>query len=87
MRRELAVLIDALKQVGCKGEVKVAEWIRGSQIAWTDEHNKKVMSDGNHCRGDIHFWRSFIRQCSVKQLVRMELRSLIKETESTLYMG
>ena len=30
MRRELAVLIDALNQVGCKGEVKVAEWIRGS---------------------------------------------------------
>ena len=46
MRRELAVLIDALNQVGCEGEVKVAEWIRGSKISWTDENNKKFMSYG-----------------------------------------
>ena len=63
MRRELAVLIDVLNQVGCKGEVKFAELIRGSKISWTDEHNKKVMSYGNHCGRDMHFWRLFIRQC------------------------
>ena len=32
MSRELEVLIDALDQVGCKGEVKVSEWIRGSKL-------------------------------------------------------
>ena len=40
MRQELAVPIDALDQVGCRGEVKVSEWIRGSKLSWTDEFNK-----------------------------------------------
>ena len=35
------------------------------------------MSYGNHCGRDMHFWRLFIRQCSVKQLVRIHLRLLI----------
>ena len=73
MRQELAVLIDALDQVGCRGEVKVSEWIRGSKLSWTDEFNKKAMSYRNHCGKDINFWRSFMRQCSVNKLVDMEL--------------
>ena len=49
MSIELQVLIDALNHVGCKGEVKVAEWIRGSKLSWTDAFDKKAMSYGNHC--------------------------------------
>ena len=32
---ELKVLIDALDEVGRKGEVKGAEWTRGSKLSWT----------------------------------------------------
>ncbi len=86
MRQELAVLIDALDQVGCRGEVKVAEWIRGSKVSWTDAFNKNAMSYGKHCGRDMDFWRSFIRQCSVCKLVSMELRSMIKSNgHSSVY--
>lgn len=57
--------------------MKVAEWIRGSQLKWTDGHHKKAMSYRNHCGRDVNFWRLFIRQCSVNQLVRIEFKSLI----------
>ena len=75
---ELKVLIDALDVVGCKGEVKIAEWIRGSNIPWTDMHDKKALSYGNHCGKDINFWRQFIKQCHVKSLIKFELKSMIK---------
>ncbi len=78
MHQELAVLVDALDQVGCRGEVKVSEWIRGSKLSWTDDFDKNAMSYGNHCGKDINFWRAFMRQCSVNKLVDMELRSMIK---------
>ena len=45
---ELKILVDALWQIGIKGEVKVAEWIRGSSVAWTNAYNKKSLSYGNH---------------------------------------
>ena len=31
---EVLIIIDALSQVGCKGEV--SEWIRGSKLSWTN---------------------------------------------------
>ena len=40
---ELKILVDALRQIGIKGEVKVAEWIRGSSVAWTNAYNKKSL--------------------------------------------
>ena len=43
-KEELNILIDALNHVGCKGEVKVAELIRGSNIAWTNEYDKYRLS-------------------------------------------
>ncbi len=45
---ELNILLSALSQLGCKGEVKIAEWIRGSSIAWTNQHDKTSFSYGNH---------------------------------------
>ena len=75
---ELIVLIDALEQIGCKGELKIAEWIRGSKISWTDSYNKHSLSYGNHKGKDIAFWRSFIKQCHAKSLIQLELKSMIK---------
>ena len=78
MKRELAIVVDALDQLGSRGEVKVTEWIRGSKLAWTNEFDKTVMSYGNHCERDSNFWRTFLRQCYVNGFVQMELQSLIK---------
>lgn len=79
-KKELKVAVDALNEVGLKGEVKLAEWIRGSNITWTNAHNKSAFSYGNHCGRDINFWRSFIKQCHVKSLIKLELRSIIKSS-------
>lgn len=78
LKKELRVLIDALNQVGCKGEVKVSEWIRGSNLTWTNDHNKSAFSYGNHCGRGIDFWRIFIKQCHVSSLIKLELKSMIK---------
>ncbi len=59
-------------------EVKVAEWIRGSKLSWTQSFSKTVMSYGNHMGKDIQFWRTFMRQCHVSGLIKLELHSLIK---------
>lgn len=75
---ELKVLINALEEVGCKGEVKIAEWIRESNISWTDVHNKQAFSYGNHRGKDLTFWRTFIKQCHVASLIKFELKSMIK---------
>ena len=73
---ELEILLDALGQIGCKGEVKIAEWIRaGSQISWTDAYD---ISNGNHRNRDMTFWRSFLKQCYVAGYIDLELKSFIK---------
>jgi len=74
----LEVLVDALKVLGCKGEVKIAEWIRGSKLDWTRTLNKTCLSYGNHKNKDLVFWRNFIKQCHVLKFVKLELRSMIK---------
>ena len=78
-KEELKIVNDALEQVGNKGELKVAEWIRGSKISWTNTFNKNCLSYGNHRGRDISFWRKFLRQCHVMSLVRYELKSIIKK--------
>ena len=78
MKQELAIVIDALDKLGCKGEVKITEWIRGTKLSWTNEFDKTAMSYGNHLGKGIDFWRTFLRQCYVNGYVQMELRSLIK---------
>ena len=64
--------------MGCKGEVKIAEWIRGSNISWTSAHNKQAFSYGNHCGKDITFWRTFTKQCHGASLIKFQLKSMIK---------
>ena len=77
-KEELEVLIDAMNHVGGKGEVKIAEWIRGSSIAWTSAYDKNCLSYGNHKGRDINFWRTFIKQCYAASYVQLELKSMIK---------
>ena len=77
-KEELKVLIDAVDHLGGMGEVKIAEWIRGSKIAWTNGFDKNCLSYGNHKGKDMNFWRTFIRQCNVISLVQLELKSMIK---------
>ena len=86
-KEELKVLINALETVGSKGEVKVAEWIRGSALSWTEKHDKSSLSYGNHCGHGIDFWRKFMRQCHVLGLVNYELQSLIKGNGHYAVMG
>ena len=49
--QELAVLINALDQVGCR-EVKVSEWIRGSNLTKRPCHTvttvEKISTSGGH---------------------------------------
>ena len=77
-KEELEILSDAMNHVGGKGEVKIAEWIRGSHVAWTNAYNKSCLSYGNHKGRDINFWRTFIKQCYTASLVQLELKSMIK---------
>ena len=84
---KLKVLVDALHQVGMKGEVKVAEWIRDPSISWTNAHYKKVFSYGNHRGYDLVQWRRFIRQCYVLGLIKYELKSMIKGNGHYSVMG
>lgn len=62
-KKEIKILMYALHRIGCKGEVKVAEWIRGTKMSWTDNFNKKCLSYGNHMGKDMLFWREFIKKC------------------------
>ena len=78
LKDELNVLLSALSQLGCKGEVKIAEWIRGSNIAWTNTYDKTSFLYRNHKGRSMHFWRTFIKQCHVLGLVQLELKSMIK---------
>ena len=45
--KELEVLLDAIDVVGDKGEVKLAQWIRGSSQEWTIQYNKDSYSFSN----------------------------------------
>ncbi|MDD9816535.1 MAG: RecQ family ATP-dependent DNA helicase [Gammaproteobacteria bacterium] len=41
---ELAILVDAIDTIGDKGEVKLAQWIRGTSLQWTNDYNKSANS-------------------------------------------
>ena len=41
---ELSILHNAIEVIGQKGEVKLAQWIRGSSLAWTDAYDKTAPS-------------------------------------------
>ena len=84
---ELKVLVDALQQIGQKGEVKVAEWVRGSAVSWTNAYNKRSFSYGNNKGHTLEQWRLFLQQCHVHGLIKYELRSLVKGNKYYSVMG
>ena len=40
VKEELKILINAIDTLRQKGEKKIAEWIRGSSLAWTEPYNR-----------------------------------------------
>lgn len=54
-KKELEILYNAIENLGSKGEVKITQWIRGSTLAWTNQHDKSSMSYGNS-RGHSEKW-------------------------------
>ena len=65
---ELKLLIDAIKELGNRGEVKIAEWIRGGQLTWMKDIqiDRNVTSAyGKSPKGlSKAWWRNFIRQAA-----------------------
>lgn len=47
LTEEFTILHNAISGIGNKGELKLAQWIRGSMLAWTNEYNKQELSYGN----------------------------------------
>ena len=80
MLAELKIVVDAINSIGAKGGVKLAQWIRGSSVAWTSSYNRKSMSYGNFEAKSEMWWRKFIRQCHVAGYVDKQLKSIIKKS-------
>ena len=59
---EVQTLLITIKFVGAKGEVKIAQWIRGSNTVWTSAlDNSSSMSYGKFNGHSKAWWRAFIR--------------------------
>ena len=87
MREELKIVVDAITVVGCKGELKIVQWIRGSSLQWTAEYNKKSLSYGNFKGKSELWWRKFIRQCHVTGYIQKELKCIIKKSSHYAIQG
>ena len=61
-------------QLGCKNEVKIAEWISKLNIAWTNTYDKTSFLYGNHNGRSMHF----IKQYHVVDSEQLEPKSMIK---------
>ena len=80
LKEELKILINAIDTLRQKGEKKIAEWIRGSSLAWTQPYNKQSTSYGNHRGHSQNWWRTFMKQCHVVGLVNRKLKSMVKRS-------
>ena len=61
--KELSILHNAIEVIGQKGEIKLAQWIRGSSLPWTNAYDKKAPSYGYSTGHSEMCWRIFMRQC------------------------
>ena len=52
---ELITLVNAIDALGVKGELKISQWIRGSNAVWTQEYDKFAPSHGNF-KGHSKAW-------------------------------
>lgn len=85
--QHLKVLHDAINVIGEKGEVKLAQWIRGSTLAWTNAYNKACMSYGYSSENSEVWWRVFMRKCFILGLVNRQLKSIIKQNQHYAVQG
>jgi len=70
MSKELEILISAIDELGIKGEKKLAQFIRGSNVQWIkDLQNFDQKVSNAYGKSPSHlsmdWWRLFARQCSV----------------------
>ena len=68
---ELKTLYNAIEVLGSRGVVKIAQWVRGSTLSWTDKYNRV-------CGHNEEWWRLFIRKCHVLGTANKQLKSIIK---------
>ena len=77
---DLLTLLNTVKFLGVKGELKIAQWIRGSNAAWTELHDKASSTSYGSFNGHSEtWWRGFIKLCYCLGYVEKELQSLIKK--------
>ncbi len=77
---ELTVVVETIDTIGDKGEVKVAQWIRGTSLGWMAEYDRNATSYGKSMGHTEMWWRIFMRQCHVSGLLQKQLRSIIKKS-------
>lgn len=75
LTEEFTILHNAISGIGNKGELKLAQWIRGSTLAWTNEYNNKSCPMATS-RGTVRCGGAFsYAKCHVLGLVNKELKS------------
>ena len=84
---ELVTLVNAIDTLGVKGELKISQWIRGSNAAWTQEYDKLAPSHGNFKGHSETWWRLFIKICYSFGFVQREMKSLIKKNGYYAILG
>ena len=70
-----------------KGELKLAQWIRGSTLQWTTGYNKAASSYGSSMGHSELWWRRFLRQSAASGALERELKSLIKKNSHYCIQG
>ena len=84
---ELIMLVNAIDTLGLKGELKISQWIRGSNAVWTQEYDKSAPSHGNFKGHSEAWWRLFIKMCYSFGYVQRETQSLIKKNGHYAILG
>ena len=70
-QHELTLLVNAIDEIGTKGEKKLAQFIRGSNGAWNknlpnfDPSSSSTAYGKSPANLSLEWWRQFARQCSV----------------------
>ena len=60
-------LLDAIKELGNRGEVKIADWIRGGQLTWMKDiqvERNETSAYSKSRKGLSKAWKNFVRQAA-----------------------
>ena len=76
---ELKLLLDAIKELGNRGEVKIAERIRGGQLTWMRDiqvERNETSAYGKSPKGlSKAWWRNFIRQAAAAGYITCTIKT------------